>query len=110
MRCPRALTTGVPVPPASSGAESEAESSLLFSLSSSGSGGSCFTSGRLESTAWERWEIGNSQKSKVGLRKESLIGQPVTVLINPTSITLQHRKTICLKNFFPFPTDFHFFY
>lgn len=92
MLCPRALTTGVPAPPASSsGAESEAESSLLFSFSSSESGGSCFTSGRPESTAWERWEIGNSQKSKVGLRKESLISQPVTVLINP-SITLQHRK------------------
>lgn len=41
------VITGVPGPAASSsGAESEAESSLLFSLSSSGSGGSCFTSGR----------------------------------------------------------------
>lgn len=44
------VITGVPTPAASSsGAESEAESSLLFS--SSGSGGSCFTSGRPGSNA-----------------------------------------------------------
>lgn len=44
------VITGVPGPPiSSSGAESEAESILLF-LSHSGSGGSCFTTGRPEST------------------------------------------------------------
>lgn len=48
------VITGVPGPPiSSSGAESEAESILLF-LSHSGSGGSCFTTGRPESTVCNR--------------------------------------------------------
>lgn len=49
-------------------------------------------------------EVGNEQQSERqgGPQERISTGQPVTVLIKPTSITFQHRETI------PFLTDFHF--